>query len=71
MFILPQDVKGLGHPAREFGLYPEGIREALKNFRQEDGINRFSFLEVHFDNCVENGWEGSIHQGRKCKQGGC
>ena len=57
MLILPQDVKGLGHPAKEFGLYPEGIGEALKNFRQGDAMNRFAFLEVHSGSCVKNEWE--------------
>lgn len=58
MLILPQDVNGLGHPAKEFGLYPEGIGEALKNFRQEDAMKRFAVLEVHSGSCVENGWKG-------------
>lgn len=62
---MPWDVKDLGHPAKEFGLYPEGIGEVPKNFRQGDGMSRFALLEVHSGGHVENRCGGSTDKAER------
>ena len=43
---------GLEHPAKEFGLYPEGIGEAVKNFKWQFATSRAAPVDVHPGSCM-------------------
>lgn len=61
---------GLEHPAKEFGLYPEGIGEAVKNFKWQFATSRAAPVDVHPGSCMENEREGTVHETEMACMGG-
>lgn len=61
---------GLEHPAKEFGLYPESIREAVKSFKWQFATSRAVPVDIHPGSCMENEWEGTAHEAETARMGG-
>lgn len=61
---------GLEHPAKEFGLYPESIREAVTSFKWQFATSRALPVDIHPGSCMENEREGTTHEAEMARMGG-